>query len=153
MAVILQDIDLRHHTGEIDTSGFRINWRIVALFVGSHLLTDGPHFSGIVVAHRIIVVAPSCLYDATHLVARGNVIVHILKNLATWIVRGIVGGAERFLLLVLKLVVHRLQTRTRDRLTDRYGDRIWTVKESVVIRNSLPEEPPIETFCDAMHGA
>ena len=93
-----------------------------------------------------------CLDDAAHLVAGRHVVVDLLQDLPAGVIGGVVGLAERRLLVLFQLFVDRLQTGSGDGLADGAGDGFGAVYERLVLLLSLVDEPGVEAFGDSVHS-
>ena len=133
MASVFQQVHLGHHASHVCTSCFRVNRRVIALGIGTHLFTYDPHIRAVDLTHGIGAVPPGSLDDTAHFIARSDVVVDLFENFAARMISCIVRLPECRLFALVELFIDRLQARARNRLTDRTCDRFRCIEIGIVL--------------------
>src|SRR5581483_9879161 len=88
VVVRLQDVDLGHHGGDVDTGGEGVERYLVFLAHRAHLPPDLPSLSAVDFAHGVLLQALACHDHAADLVTGRHLVVDLGQDVA----RGRISG-------------------------------------------------------------
>lgn len=145
-----EDITLGHHGGDVDSSCEWVNRNVLLLPIGTDTLSNLPGVGSINLADGVAVKAIAVHNNGADLVAGGDLVVDLLKDLLGGKVGSRVGLLKDILILALKRLIDSFDTLLGDGLDNVASDGLGRFDKGLLRRHALALVAAVKGLDDTM---